>query len=64
MATIPEVHSTDVVLEEVRRIKEELAAKFDYDVDRILQDAREKQEKSGRRIVQPPARKEIPKKSA
>ncbi len=63
MATIPESQTTDVVLEEVRRIKDELAKEFDYDVDRILADAREKQNQSGHRLVMPP-NKSVPRKTA
>ena len=43
----------DEVLAEVWRIKEELAAKFDFDVHRMAEDARRQQAASGRRILPP-----------
>ena len=59
MSTINESRSTDEVLREVRRIKEELAQAFDFDIDRILADAREKQQQSGRKILPPPTTKQV-----
>jgi hypothetical protein len=41
----------DPVVEEIRRIRDEQAAKFDYDVRSILEDAREREGKSGRIVV-------------
>ncbi len=46
----------DEVLQETRRIKEDLARSMDFDVYRIVEDARRKQEKSGRKILSPPGR--------
>ena len=57
MATIPESTTTDEVVREVRQIKEQLAQKFDFDIDRILADAREKQRASDRKILAPSAPK-------
>jgi len=55
MAQILEVETTDVVIQETRRIKEELAKEHNFDVDRILQAARERQSLlHDRRILQPP----------
>ena len=54
MATIKESTTTDEVVQEVRKIKEQLAQAFDFDIDRILADAREKQRKGGRRILPAP----------
>jgi hypothetical protein len=53
MSTIKEPQATDEVVQEVRKIKEQLAQAFDFDVDRILADLREKQRKSGRQILSP-----------
>ena len=53
MATIKESPTTDEVVREVRKIKEQLARVFDFDIDRILADLREKQRKSGRQILSP-----------
>ena len=38
----------DEIVEEVRRIREENAAKFDHDIDAIVADARRLQRESGR----------------
>jgi hypothetical protein len=53
MGMINEKETTDEVVQEVRRIKEKLAQPFDFDVDRILEDARRRQ-KLGHRTVLPP----------
>jgi hypothetical protein len=47
----------DEIVEEVRRIREEHAAKFDHDVDAIVADARKRQRASGRKTVSFPPRK-------
>ena len=54
MPPFNESTTTDEVTREVRKIKEQLAQVFDFDIDRILADAREKQRKSGRKILSPP----------
>ena len=41
----------DEIVEEVRKVREEHAAKFDYDISAICADIRRKQAKEGRRIV-------------
>jgi hypothetical protein len=41
----------DPVVEEIRRIRDEQAANFGYDVRKILEDAREREGKSGRTVV-------------
>ena len=41
----------DPVVEEVRRIKEKLAAKFNYDIHAIAEDARARQWDSGHKVV-------------
>ena len=46
--------TTDEIIQETRRIKEALAKSMDFDIDRILKDARLRQEKSGRNILSPP----------
>ena len=58
MAQTNDKETTDEVLQETRRIKETLAASMDFDVDRILEDARQKQKKSGRNVLSPPARQD------
>ena len=47
----------DPIVEEVRRNREEYAARFDYDIRAICREARERQKKSERRIVSLPARR-------
>ena len=54
MAQIKETETTDEVIRETRRIKEALGAAMGFDIDRILQDAKEKQKKTGRKILSPP----------
>jgi hypothetical protein len=46
----------DEVIQETRRIKEILAESMDFDVDRILEEARQEQKDSGRKVLSPPAR--------
>ena len=41
----------DEIVEEVRRIRFEHAAKFDHDLKAILDDARKRQKASGRKTV-------------
>ena len=47
----------DEIVEEVRRIREENAAKFNHDIDAIVADARARQLASGRKTVSFPPRK-------
>lgn len=41
----------DPIVEEVRGYREQYAARFNYDIKAICRDARERQQKSGRKIV-------------
>ena len=41
----------DEIVEEVRRVREEHAARFDYDISAICADIRKKQAEGGRKIV-------------
>jgi len=41
----------DPIVNEVRRIRDELAKKFNYDVDAIFADLREKQKRHNHRVV-------------
>ena len=50
--------STDEILAEVRRIKEELAAAHGYDIHSMCEEARRHQAESGRRILSPPQRRD------
>ena len=58
MAEIKESESTDEVIRETRRTKEALARSMDFDIDRIVEDARDKQAKSGRTVLSPPVGKD------
>lgn len=46
----------DEIVEEVRKAREEYAAKFDYNLDFILQDLKEQEKKSNHNIVSLPPR--------
>ena len=48
---------TDPIIAEIRAVRDEHAAQFDYDIDAIFRDIRATQETSGRGYVQFPARR-------
>jgi hypothetical protein len=54
MNTIDKIETSDEVIVEIRRTKENLARKFDFDIDRIIDDARIKQDQSIKQIISPP----------
>ena len=54
MKPMDEKETTDEIIQETRRIKEALAKSMDFDLDRILEDARQRQGKSGRVVLAPP----------
>ena len=60
MAKVEGPTTRDEVIEEVRRIKRVLAERFHFDVEQIVQDARSRQDGSGRVILTPPAREQNP----
>ena len=41
----------DPIVEEIRKHRQESAAKFQYDIDAICEDIRRKQQQSGRKVV-------------
>ena len=49
--------TTDEIIQETRSIKEVLAKSMDFDIDRILKDAKLRQGTSGRKILSPPVQK-------
>ena len=55
MKEINAKETTDEIIQETRRIKEALAKSMDFDIDRIMKDARMRQRKSGRKILSPPS---------
>lgn len=54
MKELNDKETTDGIIQETRRTKEALAKSMDFDIDRILKDARLRQGKSGRKILSPP----------
>jgi hypothetical protein len=49
----------DPIIEELRRYRQAIAAKFNYDIDAIADDAQRRQKTSGHRLLQPPKRKAL-----
>jgi len=47
----------DPIVEEVRKAREAYAAKFDYDLDAIVEDLRRLQRESGRTFISYPPRR-------
>jgi len=57
----------DEIVEEVRKARDEYAARFNYDIRAIAQDAREKQGENGETIVRlksKDAEEKLPEKAA
>lgn len=51
----------DEIVEEVRRVREEYAAKFDYDFDAIYDDIKKQEKQTERKVVSlPPKRVQLP----
>ena len=50
----------DPIVDEVRRIRDAHAARFNYDLDAIFQDIKEREKKSGLKFVQGVARQAVP----
>lgn len=49
----------DEIVEEVRRVKEEHAAEYGYDIEAMCRALREKQKKNGRKVVSPALRRAV-----
>jgi hypothetical protein len=47
----------DEIVEEVRKVRDEYAAQFNYDLDAIFKDIRRQEEKSHREVVSLPPKK-------
>ena len=47
----------DPIVEEVRRIRQEYAKKFNYDLDAIYRDIKKQEQRSGRKLVDLAAKK-------
>ena len=55
----------DPIIEEVRKARDEYAKRFNYDLDAICQDLKNKQEQPGKKVVSfPPKRPEKVRNSA
>ena len=54
MARMDDKETADEVIEQVRKIKGALAESMDFDIDRILESAREEQKESRRTVLSPP----------
>ena len=52
----------DPIVDEVRRVRDAHAARFNYDLDAIFQDIKEREKKSGLKFVQGVARQPVPLK--
>jgi hypothetical protein len=50
----------DPIVEEVRRVREKLAAQFNFDVDVIFADLQKRQSKLGERLIKPKERRAEP----
>jgi hypothetical protein len=50
----------DPVVEEIRRIKEAHAARYNYDIHAMCKDLREEQNRSGAEVVSPTGKKQGP----
>lgn len=50
----------DKIVEEVRKAREDYARQFDFDLDAICRDLRQKQEASGVKVVSLPPRRPTP----
>ncbi len=49
----------DPIVEEVRKIRDDYAKKFDYDLNAIFADLKKQQESGGRKLVSFPPRKPV-----
>lgn len=51
--------SSDPVVAEIRRIREELAARFNYDTGAILEDARQRHTATRQKVIHLPPRRPV-----
>ena len=54
----------DPIVEEIRKGREEYAAKFNYDLGAIYRDLKEKEKRSKWTLVSPPPKRRLPAKQA
>ena len=56
---IEKIETKDEIIQEVRKIKDDLASAFGYDMKKMLAEARMKQKASRRTVLSPPAKKDV-----
>ena len=49
----------DPIVEEVRRVREEQAAKYGFDVKKMFAALKKQEQKSGRKVVSPPTKRRL-----
>jgi len=49
----------DPIVEEVRKVREEHAARFDHDLEKIFQDLKEQERQSNRKVVSLPPKRPL-----
>ncbi len=54
-----ETRETDPIIAELRAIRQAYAARFNYDVDAMFRDLRDRQEASGREYVRLPSHRSV-----
>ena len=54
-----QTRETDPIIAELRAIRQEYAARFNYDVDAMFRDLRARQDASGRQYVRWPSRRSV-----
>jgi hypothetical protein len=50
----------DVIVDEIRRVRDAYASRFNYDLDAIVHDIKEREKKSGLKFVDGIARQPVP----
>jgi hypothetical protein len=53
---VEHIQTQDEVIQEVRQIKDDLAKAFAYDMKKMLEEARRRQQTGGHAILSPPAK--------
>ena len=53
----------DPIVDEIRRIRDAHAARFDYDLDAIFQDIKNQEKKSGQKFIAGVSRQTVPKQA-
>ncbi|MCH8294796.1 hypothetical protein IH992_27240 [Candidatus Poribacteria bacterium] len=56
---IEEIKTQDEVIQAIRKIKDDLAKAFSYDIKKMLAEARIRQKVGNRKVVSPPSRTDV-----